>query len=154
MAGWIKMPIVMEVGLTPGDFVLDWDPAPPTKKGGGAPNFWRISIVANSSMHEGAAWYWGRRRPRRHCFVGSQFPPPPPTKRAQLLAFQAHVFLWPNGCIYQHITCYGVRPLAHATFCYMRTQLPRKRTQPTPNFWPICLLAKWLDGWRPHLVER
>jgi len=57
MAGWIKMPIVMEVGLTPGDFVLDWDPAPPTKKGGGAPNFWRISIVANSSMHEGAAWY-------------------------------------------------------------------------------------------------
>ena len=28
-AGWIKMPLGMEVGLGPGDFVLDEDPAPP-----------------------------------------------------------------------------------------------------------------------------
>jgi len=36
MAAWIKMPVMplgMEVGLGPGDFVLDWDPAPLTKKG-------------------------------------------------------------------------------------------------------------------------
>ena len=32
-AGWIKMPLDMEVGLGPGDFVLDGDPAPPKKKG-------------------------------------------------------------------------------------------------------------------------
>ena len=30
-AGWIKMPLGMEVGLGPGDFALDWDPAPPKK---------------------------------------------------------------------------------------------------------------------------
>jgi len=29
MAGWIKMPLGTEVGLGPGDFVLDGDPAPP-----------------------------------------------------------------------------------------------------------------------------
>ena len=31
------MPLGVEVGLGPGDFVLDGDPAPP-KKGGTAPN--------------------------------------------------------------------------------------------------------------------
>jgi len=29
----------MEVGLGPGDFVLDGDPGPPPQKGGGAPKF-------------------------------------------------------------------------------------------------------------------
>jgi len=29
MAGWIKMPLGKEVGLGPGDIVLDGDPAPP-----------------------------------------------------------------------------------------------------------------------------
>jgi len=28
MAGWIKMPLGMEIGLSPGDFVLDGYPAP------------------------------------------------------------------------------------------------------------------------------
>jgi len=29
MAAWIKMPLGMELGIGPGDFVLDGDPAPP-----------------------------------------------------------------------------------------------------------------------------
>jgi len=33
MAGWIKMPLDMKVGLGPGDFVLDGDLAPLPKKG-------------------------------------------------------------------------------------------------------------------------
>jgi len=37
MAGWIKMPLGKEVGLGPGDFVLDGDPAPPPKKGAQPP---------------------------------------------------------------------------------------------------------------------
>jgi len=44
-AGCIKMSLGMEVGLSPGDFVFDGDPAP-SPKGGGAPNFRSISIVA------------------------------------------------------------------------------------------------------------
>jgi len=35
---WIKMVVGMEVGLSPGDFVLDGDPAPLPQKGGGAPS--------------------------------------------------------------------------------------------------------------------
>jgi len=37
MAGWIKMPLSMEVGLSPGDFVLNGDPALPSPKMGTEP---------------------------------------------------------------------------------------------------------------------
>ena len=49
-AGWIKMPLGILIpsgiliGLDPGDFVLDWDPALP-QKGAQPPNFWPMSIV-------------------------------------------------------------------------------------------------------------
>jgi len=33
MVGWIKMPLGMEVGLGPGNSVLDGDPAVPHRKG-------------------------------------------------------------------------------------------------------------------------
>jgi len=38
MAGWVKMPLGMEVGLGPGDFVLDGDPAPPPEKRAESPS--------------------------------------------------------------------------------------------------------------------
>jgi len=44
MAEWIKMPLGMDVGLDPDDFVLDGDTAAP-QKGGTAPNFRPMSIV-------------------------------------------------------------------------------------------------------------
>ena len=40
------MPLAIEVGLGPGNFVLDGDPAPPPKKRGTASNFWAMSTVA------------------------------------------------------------------------------------------------------------
>jgi len=45
-AAWIKMPLGTELGLDPSDIVLDADPAPPPPKGGRAPNFRSMSIVA------------------------------------------------------------------------------------------------------------
>jgi len=50
MAGWIKMLLGMEVGLGPGDFVLDGDPAPLHQKGG-APQF-----AAHVYCGETAGW--------------------------------------------------------------------------------------------------
>jgi len=48
MAACIKMPYGVEVGLGPGNFVLDGDPALPPQKGGGVilPNFRPMSIAA------------------------------------------------------------------------------------------------------------
>ena len=60
MAVWIKMPLGMEVGLRPGDFVLDGDSAPLHKKGAEPPNFQPMSTVAKwldgSRWH--LAWRW------------------------------------------------------------------------------------------------
>ena len=39
MAAWIKMSLGMELGLDPGDFVLDGDPVAPSPKGGGPQKF-------------------------------------------------------------------------------------------------------------------
>jgi len=47
MAGWIKIPLGMEVGLGAGHIVLDGDPAlPPSKKGAQRPIFRPVSVVA------------------------------------------------------------------------------------------------------------
>jgi len=43
-AGWIKVPLGVEVGLSPGDIVLDGDPAPPTKGAQQRPNFRRCLL--------------------------------------------------------------------------------------------------------------
>jgi len=43
------MPLGTEVGLGPGDFVLDGDQASPPPKGAQLPNFWPMSIVAKQS---------------------------------------------------------------------------------------------------------
>jgi len=46
----IKMPLRAEVGLGPGNIVLDGDPASPSRKGAQQPpNFWPKSIVAQRS---------------------------------------------------------------------------------------------------------
>ena len=45
-AGCIKMPLGMDVDLSPGDFVLDGDPAILPKKGTETPNIRRMSIAA------------------------------------------------------------------------------------------------------------
>jgi len=39
MAGWIKMPLGREVGVSPSDIVLVWDPAPFSKRGGAPHQF-------------------------------------------------------------------------------------------------------------------
>jgi len=43
MGGWIKMPLVTEVGLGTDDIVLD---GAQLRQMGTAPNFWPVSIVA------------------------------------------------------------------------------------------------------------
>jgi len=50
-AGWTKMPIGMEVGLSPGDFVFDGDAAPPEKKGTAPTQF-----LANICCGQTAGW--------------------------------------------------------------------------------------------------
>jgi len=59
---WIKMALGIEVVLGSGYIVLDWDPAPLPKKGGGAPSpiFGPFLLWPNGWMHQDATRYGGR----------------------------------------------------------------------------------------------
>ena len=62
------MPLVMEVGLSPGEFVFDGDPATPRKKGTPTrPNFGPCLLWPNGWIDVDATWYGSRHRPWPHC---------------------------------------------------------------------------------------
>ena len=139
MAAWIQMSLGMELGLGPGDFVLDRDPAPLPKKGAESPqildpcllwpNGWMDQIVLG--MEVGLS-------PGDFVLDGDPVPFP---KRGRIPQFSAHVYcgqtagwikmtlgmevgvgaghivldgdpplLWPNLWMHQDATWYGGRP--------------------------------------------
>ena len=65
-AGCISIPFGTEVGLGPGDIVLDGDPAAP-KKGHRPTIFGPCLLWPNSYMHQDTTCYGGSPWPRRHC---------------------------------------------------------------------------------------
>jgi len=101
------MALGVEVGLSPGDFVLDGDPAPLAQNGGQAhsPIFGPFLLWRNGYMHQDATWYGGRPHPRGLCVR------------------------------------WGPSPL------------PKKGAE-SPDFQPMFIVAKWLDGSRWHLAWR
>ena len=102
-AGCIKMPLGMEVGLSPGDFVLDGNPAPSQKRGG-TPQF-----SAHVYCGQTAGWI---KMP-----LGTQVGlspddivldgDPAPPKKGHSPQFSAHAYC---GHMYQDTTWYGGRP--------------------------------------------
>ena len=94
------MPFGMELGLSPGDFVLDGDPASPPQKGGGAPqNFRSMFIGPNGWMDQDGTWHGGRPQRRRHCVRWG--PSSPPQKGGRHPPqFSAHLYYGQTaGCI-------------------------------------------------------
>jgi len=105
-AGWIKMALGVDVGISPGDFLLDGDPAP---------------------------------SPKRGCQKGAEPP------------IFVPCLLWPNGCMDQDATWYGGRPWRPRRHCVRwgpSTPFPKRGRSPLPNFWPMSIVAKRLDGSR------
>jgi len=69
MAGWTKMPLGMEAGLSPGDFVFDGDPAPSPQIKGHSPHpiFGACLLWQKGWMDQDATWYGSKHRHRRRC---------------------------------------------------------------------------------------
>ena len=93
------MPLGMEVGLSPGNFVLDGDQVPTPKGAEPHPIFGPRLLWPNDCMDEDATGYGDRPRPTQHC--GRRGPSYPQKKTAH---------------------------------------------PPPSNFWPMSIVAKWLDG--------
>jgi len=69
MPAWIKMPLGMELRLSPGDFVLDGDPALLSPNMGHSPSpiFGPFLLWPNGCMHQDAVWYRGGPQSRGLC---------------------------------------------------------------------------------------
>jgi len=102
--GWIKLKLGVEVGLGPGDIVLDEDPAPPPPKGH-SPQF-------SAHVHSGQTAGWTK------------------------MPLGTDVGLGPGDIVLDG------------------NPGPPKRGTDTPNFRPMCIVAKRLDRSRCLLVRR
>jgi len=146
IAGWIKMPLGMEVGLGPGDFVLDGDPAPHSAKKGAeihpSPNFQPMSILAKrldeSRWH--LAWRWAIGPGQ---IVLDEDPAPLPKKRTEPPNFGPFI-LWPNGCMYQDTTWCGGRPQPMQHCVRWGPSSPPLKGH-SPSIFGQCPL--WPSGW-------
>jgi len=89
MAGWIKVLLGTEVGLDPGNVVVDGDPAPP-KSGTALPVFGPCLLWPKGWMDEDATWYGSRSRPRPR-YVKRRLSSPP-RKGHSIPPSLAHVY--------------------------------------------------------------
>jgi len=94
--GCIKMPLAIEVGLSPGDFVLDGEPSPLHKKGRSHPNFRPMVIVAKRL--DGSRWL---------LVAPSKTQVFPSQKGAEPSPIFGPCLLWPNGWMDQDGTWNG-----------------------------------------------
>ena len=110
MAAWIKMSLGVELGLGPGDFVLDGDPAPSPKGGQSPPPKFSAHVYCGQT----AAWMklvFGTKVgliPGNSVLDGDAAPLP--TKGWSPLPIFGPFLLWPNGWMHQDATWYGGRP--------------------------------------------
>ena len=108
-AGCIKMPLGMEVGLSPGDFVFDRVPPTSRKKGTPTPT----QFLAHVYCGQTAGWI--KMPLGTEINLGTDdvvldwIPAPPPLKGAQPPVFGS-CLLWPNGLMNEDATWYGSRP--------------------------------------------
>ena len=81
--------------------------------------------------------------------------PAPYRKRGEPPIF-GRCLLRPNGCMDQDVTWYGgrSRPRRHCVIWGPSNPSPERGPSPLPNFWPMSIVPKRLDGSRWHLTWR
>jgi len=108
--GRMKMKLGTQVGLVPGNIVLDGVPAPPPPKGHSLPPiFGPYLLRSNGCMDQDVTWYEARPRPRRLCVRWRPRSPSPKGGGAPLQIF-GPCLLRPNGLRDEAGTWYGGRP--------------------------------------------
>ena len=140
-AGCIKMPLGMEVGLSPGDLVMGTQPPP--KKGAEPPP--QILAHFYCAKTAGCHLYGASPQARGLCVrLGTQ---PPPKKGAEPPQnFFGPSLLWPNGLMDPDGTWQRGRPQPRRLCVrWGPSLLPKKGSEPPPQFSAKCLLCP--NGW-------
>jgi len=149
---WIKMKLGTQVGLGPVHIVLDGDQAVPPQRVTARPQF--SAYICCGQM---AGWIkisLGRDVGLGPSdIVSDGDPAPAPRRRGQSPPIFGPCLLWPNGWVDQGATWCGGRPRPgqHCVRCGP-SSIPKGHR--LPNFRPISVAAKRLEGSRCHLVRR
>jgi len=132
----------MEAGLSPGNFVLDGDPAPLPQKGGRAPNFQLMYCGQTAGWIKMALGVEVGLCPGHTVLDGHQLPSP--KKGAEPPQFSAHLYCGQTaGCIKMPLGMeVGLSP---GDFVLDRDLAPSPKGGRAPNFRPMSIVAKWLD---------
>jgi len=141
------MPFGIDIGLIPGDFVLDGDPVPSPKRGRSPPKF-----SARVYCGQTAEWIKMVGQHRRLCV--RRGPSPYPQRGGAPSPIFGPFLLWPNGWMHQDATWYGGRPQPRRLHVRWGPSFPSLKGAQSPNFRSMSLVAKRLDGLRWHLVWR
>jgi len=151
-AGCIKMPLGTEVGLSPGDFVLDEDRAPLPKKCMEPPIFGPCLLWLNGWMDQDGTWHGGTLQPRGLCVRWGLSPSP---KRGQSPQFSAHDYCGQTAA-WIKMPLGAAVGLGSDDIVLDGTQLPspKRGRSPLPNFRPMSIVARRLDGSRWYLAWR
>jgi len=169
MTEWIKMPLGIEVGLGPGNLVLDGDPAPPPQIGGTTPRIFSpsycgqtagwIKMALGTDVGLGPDHIVLDRDPAPPLKTGGTDPsfrpmfivvnlgsgdvlggvPAAPLKGAQPPVF-GPCLLWPNGWMDEDATWYGRRPRPRPHCVRRGHSPPRERGTAAPSLFGSCLL--------------
>ena len=134
----MKLVLGMEVGLSPGDFVLDGDPAAPPPNGHSPPIFGPHLLRPNGCMDQDVTWYGARPQPRDFELDGDPIP---------------HVYCGQTAGWMKLVLGMEVG-LSPGDFVLDGNPVPfhKRGWSPLPNFRPISIVAKRLDVSRRHLV--
>jgi len=142
------MPLGMEVGLGPGNFVLDGDAPSLPKKGAEPPPQFSAHVYCGQTTG------WIKMALGRdmglgpgHIVLDGEHPL---LKKGHSPPIFGIFLLWPNGWMHQDATWYGGRPQPKQ-LCVRWGPSPLPKTGGAPNFRLMFIAAKRLDGSRCHL---
>ena len=145
-AGCIKMPLGMEVSLSPGNFVFDGNPSRSPKRGRSpSPIFGPCLLRRNGCMDQDVTWYGAMPRPRRLCVRWG--PRSPSSKGAAPPQFSAHVYCdqtagWMKLVLGTEV---GLSP-GDSAFDEDPPPSPKGGGADPPIFRPMFIVTKRLDG--------
>ena len=142
-AGWMKMPLGTEVGLSPGDIVLDGDLAPRPPKRGKDRQI--LAHVYCDQMARRIKMPVGRALGLSPGDIVLDGDPAPPNKRhgTPSSPLFGPCLFWPNGWMDQDATWYSGRPQSrpHCVRWGHSSPSPERAQQP-PSFRPMSIVAK------------
>ena len=145
------MSLGTEIDLGPGDTVLDRDPPPLPKKGAEPPIFVPCLLWPNSWMDQDDTWHVGEPQSIHIVLDGDPAPP----KKGHTPQFFAHVYC---GQIAGSITIPLGTDVGLSLGAIVLDGDPAPPTlkghSNRPNFRPMSIVAKWLDGLSCHLEWR